>query len=250
MWTTQFPNICPVSFFPHKDITTELTYWHRKNVPTCDILFTRRRLHYVNCFAHVNSAFNEIRYSFSSHDSIFLAFLLCISHRRWLRELAVTWKYVERDDVMGATWVVPTVFVGYFDYCYFHSKFDFNAFCGSMTCTSPTIRCASEREFSSWFFIFHCSMLTLIIAFKQFCCRRNNGKRHALLGSLCQPTTTQTIQLSIVIVRNACVYQIASVWSLILIFVRSKFLRMLNNILTNTISCHIKLPSSPVERME
>lgn len=42
-------------------------------------LFIRRRLHYVNCFAraHANSAFNGIRYSFSSHDSIFFGFLLC-----------------------------------------------------------------------------------------------------------------------------------------------------------------------------
>lgn len=68
----------------------------------------------------------------------------------------------------GATYVIATVVVGgYFVCCsYFRSEFNFNALCGSKTCTSATILRASKRE-TAYSFI-NCSMMTLITAFMLF----------------------------------------------------------------------------------
>lgn len=65
--------------------TTELTYWHRNNVTTCDILFTRRRLHYVKCFAraHINRAMKFVTLFQLRTD--FRGFFVLQSHTYWRR---------------------------------------------------------------------------------------------------------------------------------------------------------------------
>lgn len=136
LWTTQFPNANILPNIRHPHICnknrilniSELTYWHRNNVTTCDILLTRRRLHYVNCFAraHINRTLNEIRYSFSamSHRAMcFSAFPLCSRIRR-------DGAFMCRMRWRRITILMNTTVIMFCVYGYFRSDFDFKALVG------------------------------------------------------------------------------------------------------------------------